>query len=131
MRVNLTSDWFGPDGNLYRRIDNPVEIDDDFKKLIPGTAKVLGGKEVKLADADAAAAAAAQRALLGKTDEATAKKLAEAEAALAKASQALKEAEEATKAAEEKAEAAEKRADAAEVALKAKAPAAPPVKPNL
>lgn len=42
MQVNLRNDWFGPDSTLYRRDHNPHEFSDEWKKLLPPSAKIIG-----------------------------------------------------------------------------------------
>jgi TolA-binding protein len=114
MKVELMSDWFGPDGNLYRRIDNPVEIDDDYRKLLPPSAKVLGAKEAKHVEADAKAAADAQALLVNQgnvSDKAALEKVrADMGTKIAELERELKKAEDQRKVAEDRVEQMEKEA---------------------
>ena len=38
MKVNLRNDWFGPDGSLHRKSDNPHDFLDEWDVLIPASA---------------------------------------------------------------------------------------------
>jgi len=42
LRVDLARNWFGPDGVRYHKRNNPVEIPEEYEKLLPKGAKVLG-----------------------------------------------------------------------------------------
>ena len=47
MRVNFRRQWFGPDGVRYRTNDNPHELPDEFKDVLPSSAEVLSKAEEK------------------------------------------------------------------------------------
>lgn len=49
MKVILRQKWFGPDGRLYERSEKvsgdaafAIEIPDEFRKLLPSSAQVIG-----------------------------------------------------------------------------------------
>ena len=42
IQVNLKSNWFAPDGDFYKSSRNPHRFPDDWKKLLPKSAEVLG-----------------------------------------------------------------------------------------
>lgn len=41
LSVKLKRDWFGPDGSLYRAVDSPVTISENFREILPSSAVVL------------------------------------------------------------------------------------------
>lgn len=41
MKVNLAMDWFGPDAKRYRKANNPQELPDSFRELLPKSAKIV------------------------------------------------------------------------------------------
>ena len=42
MKVNFQSDWFGPGSKFFAKADNPHEVPDELKELLPTSAKVVG-----------------------------------------------------------------------------------------
>jgi len=47
MLVNLQNAWFDPAGNYRDPKDNPHDVPDSWKDLLPSTAEKLTPKEVK------------------------------------------------------------------------------------
>jgi len=52
MLINLRKGWFDPSGNRRRPEDNPHDVPDDWKEVIPSTATVLNKVEAKAALAE-------------------------------------------------------------------------------
>lgn len=42
MKVNLKRNWFGPNQTRFRVRNNPHQMPDDWKKLLPSDAQVVG-----------------------------------------------------------------------------------------
>lgn len=42
MKVNLKRNWFGPNQMRFRVRNNPHEMPDDWEKLLPSDAQVVG-----------------------------------------------------------------------------------------
>lgn len=49
MLVNLKRNWFGPDDKRYRQRNNPVEIPEQYREVLPKDAVVLDEGEPKKA----------------------------------------------------------------------------------
>lgn len=45
IEVKLRTNWFGPDGGLYKSSRNPHRFPDDWKKHLPSTAQVSGAED--------------------------------------------------------------------------------------
>ncbi len=45
IEVTLKTNWFGPDGGLYKSSRNPHRFPDDWKKDLPKSAQVAGVKD--------------------------------------------------------------------------------------
>lgn len=44
MKINLSSNWFAPDGALLRTSRNPHSVPDKWEKLLPPHTEVVGAK---------------------------------------------------------------------------------------
>lgn len=42
MLVLLQRNWFGPNGRRFRRLSAGTEVPDEYKKILPKDAKILG-----------------------------------------------------------------------------------------
>lgn len=44
MKVKLERNWFGPDGTLYRKVDNPHQFPQAWEDKLPKGATVLASE---------------------------------------------------------------------------------------
>lgn len=47
MRIKLTTDWFAPNGQYYRK-GEPIDVPNEFKDVLPKGTEILGMTEVNI-----------------------------------------------------------------------------------